>query len=195
MALGNSARRGDALPNSVPRTRSLTREDGGRGEAHRRTADGGATPDSLLALHDAGYREVVARLGPGVVVDIGCGIGAETERLGAPDRLVIGADYSSDTVRLASRTYDAEPPGSTSLRATAPCSGCRDRSVDYAVSSHIIEHFVNPALHVIELARAAPTAPRSSSRPTRRPTSRIRSTCTCSSPSISCRCSRSSSTT
>ena len=27
----------------------------------------GATPDSLLALHDAGYREVVARLGPGVV--------------------------------------------------------------------------------------------------------------------------------
>ena len=38
----------------------------------------GATPDSLLAFHDAGYREVVARLGPGVVVDIGCGVGDET---------------------------------------------------------------------------------------------------------------------
>ena len=69
----------------------------------------GATPDSLLALHDAGYREVVARLGPGVVVDIGCGIGSETERLAGPDRLVIGADHSSETVRLASRTYATKP--------------------------------------------------------------------------------------
>ena len=111
----------------------------------------GSTPDSLLALHDAGYREVVARLGPGIVVDIGCGIGAETERLAAPDRLVIGADYSSDTVRLASRTYDT--PGLDFFASDGAVLGLRDRSVDYAVSSHIIEHFVNPALHVIELAR------------------------------------------
>ena len=111
----------------------------------------GSTPDSLLALHDAGYREVVARLGPGIVVDIGCGIGAETERLAAPDRLVIGVDYSSDTVRLASRTYDT--PGLDFFASDGAVLGLRDRSVDYAVSSHIIEHFVNPALHVIELAR------------------------------------------
>jgi SAM-dependent methyltransferase len=112
----------------------------------------GATPDSLLALHDAGYREVIARLGPGVVVDIGCGIGAETERLAAPDRLVVGADYSTDTVRLAARTY-AEAAGLDFLASDGAVLGLRDRSVDYAVSSHIIEHFVNPALHVIELAR------------------------------------------
>ena len=55
----------------------------------------GATPDSLLALHDAGYREVVARLGPGVVLDVGCGVGDETARLAAPDRLVVGVDYSA----------------------------------------------------------------------------------------------------
>jgi hypothetical protein len=30
-----------------------------------------ATPDSLLAFHDAGYREMAARLGPGTVLDIG----------------------------------------------------------------------------------------------------------------------------
>ena len=35
----------------------------------------GSTPDSLLALHDAGYREVLARLGPGRVLDVGCGVG------------------------------------------------------------------------------------------------------------------------
>ena len=40
------------------------------------------------------YREVLARLGPGVVVDVGCGVGDETERLTAPNRFVIGVDYS-----------------------------------------------------------------------------------------------------
>jgi ubiquinone/menaquinone biosynthesis C-methylase UbiE len=116
----------------------------------------GATPDSLLALHDAGYREVVNRLGPGIVVDVGCGIGAETERLATPDRLVIGVDYSSETVRLARKTYEPVAPGASGLEFLASDGagiGLRDHSVDYAVSSHIIEHFVNPALHVIELAR------------------------------------------
>jgi len=113
----------------------------------------GATPDSLLALHDAGYREVVARLGPGVVCDIGCGIGAETERLAAPYRLVIGADYSSDTVRLAAHTYAESGDPLEFVASDGAMLGLRDRSVDFAVSSHIIEHFVNPALHVIELAR------------------------------------------
>ncbi len=118
----------------------------------------GATPDSLLALHDAGYREVLARLGPGVVVDVGCGVGEETERLVAPDRFVVGVDYSAGAVQLASKTY----PSETRLASAGPLTffasdgarlGLRDQSVDYVVSSHIIEHFVNPALHVIELAR------------------------------------------
>ena len=123
----------------------------------------GATPDSLLALHDAGYREVVGRLGPGIVVDVGCGIGAETERLPRPDRLVLGVDYSSETVRAAHQTYapsdDVElerrfaASGLRFLASDGAVLGLRDGSVDYAVSSHIIEHFVNPALHVIELAR------------------------------------------
>src|SRR5689334_23970292 len=37
----------------------------------------GHTPDSLLALHDAGYREVIARLGKGRILDVGCGVGME----------------------------------------------------------------------------------------------------------------------
>jgi SAM-dependent methyltransferase len=112
----------------------------------------GATPDSLLALHDAGYREVIAKLGPGIVVDVGCGIGDETQRLVGADRLVIGADYSSETVRLAASTHGA--PGTLQFVAgDGAVLGLRDGSVDNVVSSHIIEHFVNPALHVIELAR------------------------------------------
>ncbi len=110
----------------------------------------GSTPDSLLALHDAGYREVVARVGAGVVVDIGCGVGSETARLAGPDRLVVGADYSSDAVRLARRSSG---PSVRYVASDGARLGLRGRSVDWAVSSHIIEHFDNPALHVIELAR------------------------------------------
>lgn len=109
----------------------------------------GSTPDSLLALHDAGYREVAARLGPGVIVDIGCGVGDETATLAGAGRTVVGADYSADTV------VDAGPIH-TGLRFAAMDGSelaLRDDSVDAVVSSHIIEHFTNPVTHVAELAR------------------------------------------
>jgi ubiquinone/menaquinone biosynthesis C-methylase UbiE len=61
---------------------------------------------------------------------------------------------------LATRTYGSEVGASAGAAAgldfiasDGAALGLRDRSVDFAVSSHIIEHFVNPALHVIELAR------------------------------------------
>ena len=125
----------------------------------------GATPDSLLALHDAGYREVVARLGPGVVVDVGCGVGDETAaaRRARPARASASTTAARRCARRARPTSTRRSPGLRVLRdATAPRSALRDGSVDYVVSSHIIEHFVNPALHVVELARVLrPTAPRS----------------------------------
>jgi ubiquinone/menaquinone biosynthesis C-methylase UbiE len=112
----------------------------------------GATPDSLLAFHDAGYREVVARLTPGIVVDIGCGVGDETARLRGEGRFVVGADYSAPTMEAAGREHTA----TTDLRFLASDGSAlslRDSCVDTVVSSHIIEHFTNPALHVAELAR------------------------------------------
>jgi len=113
----------------------------------------GATPDSLLAFHDAGYREVVARLGTGVVVDVGCGVGDETNRLTGNSRLVIGADYSPETMRAAARDHAAAGAGLRFLASDGSALALRDRSVDYVVSSHLIEHFTNPVTHVAELAR------------------------------------------
>lgn len=110
----------------------------------------GATPDSLLALHDAGYREVAARLSAGTVVDVGCGVGEQTARLVAPDRFLVGVDYDVPTIRATRR------PGRAAVRFAAMQGdrlGLRDRSVDSIVSSHIIEHFTNPVPHVAELAR------------------------------------------
>lgn len=116
----------------------------------------GATPDSLLALHDAGYREVIARLGPGTVLDVGCGVGDETARLEGEGRVVIGADYHADTAVAASREWG---PGGTRGAAVRFAGmdgarlGLRDGTVDWVCSSHIIEHFVGPEAHVAELAR------------------------------------------
>ena len=116
----------------------------------------GATPDSLLALHDAGYREVVARLGAGLVLDVGCGVGDETARLDGPDRVVVGVDYSAQTAHDAASEWGPGGPRGTHVRFAAMDGakiGLKDGVVDWACSSHIIEHFTNPALHVAELAR------------------------------------------
>jgi SAM-dependent methyltransferase len=116
----------------------------------------GATPDSLLALHDAGYREVAARLGPGLVLDVGCGVGDETARLDAADRMVVGVDYSAETARNAAGEWGPGGSRGASVRFAAMDGarlGLRNGVVDHACSSHIIEHFTNPALHVAELAR------------------------------------------
>jgi ubiquinone/menaquinone biosynthesis C-methylase UbiE len=111
----------------------------------------GSTPDSLLALHDAGYREVAARLPAGLVLDVGCGVGDETATLVGAGRRVVGVDYSAPTVVDAGRER-----GTDSLRFAGMDGSqlaIRDASVDAVVSSHIIEHFTNPVLHVAELAR------------------------------------------
>ncbi|HEY4398425.1 MAG TPA: class I SAM-dependent methyltransferase [Acidimicrobiia bacterium] len=116
----------------------------------------GATPDSLLAFHDAGYREMAARLGAGTVLDIGCGVGDETARLAAPDRFVIGVDYDADTAVSAGDEWGRGGTHGLDLRFAGMDGarlGMRGRSVDWACSSHIIEHFTGPELHVAELAR------------------------------------------
>jgi ubiquinone/menaquinone biosynthesis C-methylase UbiE len=111
----------------------------------------GSTPDSLLALHDAGYREVARRVGPGVVLDIGCGVGDQTARLAAPDRLVLGVDYSADTIVDSRRRHNDR--GMQFAGMDGVQLGVRGGAVDGVVSSHIIEHFTNPLRHVAELAR------------------------------------------
>ena len=103
-----------------------------------------------------GYREVVARLGPGLVLDIGCGVGDETARLDGRDRVVVGVDYSAPTARDAAAEWGPGGSRGKQVRFAAMDGarlGLRAGVVDWACSSHIIEHFTNPALHVAELAR------------------------------------------
>jgi ubiquinone/menaquinone biosynthesis C-methylase UbiE len=111
----------------------------------------GATPDSLLAFHDAGYREMAERIGTGTVLDVGCGVGDQTAKLAGLSRLVIGVDYDPQTAVDAAHEW--APRG---LRFAAMDGGriaARDGSIDWVCSSHIIEHFESPDRHVAELAR------------------------------------------
>ncbi len=116
----------------------------------------GATPDSLLALHDAGYREVIARIGNGRILDVGCGVGGETARFCGDNRQVIGVDYSPETAVLARKEWGPGGPRGTDAEFAGMDGaqlGFNNGSFDWVCSSHIIEHFTGPETHVAELAR------------------------------------------
>src|SRR3954447_12397292 len=113
----------------------------------------GATPDSLLAFHDAGYREMAERIGPGTVLDVGCGVGDQTARLAGFGRLVVGVDYDAQTAIDAGRQW--EPQGLRSAAMDGARIAARAGAIDWVCSSHIIEHFRAPEQHVAELARVA----------------------------------------
>jgi len=111
----------------------------------------GVTPDSLLALHAAGYRTIIERLGRGTVLDVGCGQGFESARFLAPGRRVVGVDYSAEAVELAKRSYGSD--GLETAQMNALALGFTEGGFDWACSSHLIEHFDEPEGHVTELAR------------------------------------------
>ena len=111
----------------------------------------GVTPDSLLALHDAGYRAVAAKVGAGRLLDLGCGQGFESVRLIGPDRRVVGVDYSLDAVEHAATIHAGSGLSVARTDALSLCIG--EGSFDYVCSSHLIEHFERPAGHVEEMAR------------------------------------------
>lgn len=111
----------------------------------------GQTPDSLLALHAAGYREVRARIGAGRFLDVGCGLGDGTSSFLAGERDVFGVDYDPETAALAVKQW-----GEEGLRAACMDGarlGLRTGAFDYVCSSHLIEHFVDPSGHVGEISR------------------------------------------
>lgn len=111
----------------------------------------GVTPDSLLALHDAGYRAVIARLGAGRVLDVGCGNGFESARLAGPGRRVAGVDYSAEA---AARALHDHRGVLAVARSDAERLGVATGAFDWVCSSHVIEHFTDPSGHVAELARS-----------------------------------------
>jgi SAM-dependent methyltransferase len=111
----------------------------------------GETPDSLLALHTAGYREVRARMSTGRFLDVGCGLGDESVGFTGDGRFVVGVDYDPATAKAAMVAH-----GRAGLRtecADGSILGLRSGAFDNVCSSHLIEHFVEPEHHVREVAR------------------------------------------
>jgi ubiquinone/menaquinone biosynthesis C-methylase UbiE len=122
----------------------------------------GKTPSGLLALHAAGYREVVARLNatpvhassggstsPARLLDLGCGLGDGSANFLAEGRTVVGLDYHAETAAAAMRRH----PGLVTTCSDGTRLSLKSRSFKYVCSSHLIEHFTDPTPHVAELAR------------------------------------------
>lgn len=111
----------------------------------------GETPDSLLALHAAGYREVRERMHDGTFLDVGCGLGDETVGFTGEDRFVVGVDYDPETAASAVRNHRGS--GLTAECADGTRLALRSGVFDNVCSSHLIEHFTDPRHHVSEVAR------------------------------------------
>jgi SAM-dependent methyltransferase len=111
----------------------------------------GRTPDSILAIHAAGYRAVRERLGEGRVLDLGCGVGFESARLLAERRNVVGVDYQADALSEAGRRHGDAGLQLACMRAEQ--LGLKTGALDWVSSSHLIEHFADPSVHVAEAAR------------------------------------------
>ncbi len=111
----------------------------------------GSTPDSLLALHAAGYREINGCLGEGLVLEAGCGLGFESANLAVDGRRVVGIDYDKHSVAQANANF--EELGFVGAAMDASNVSFLSGSFDYVTSSHLIEHFRNPGKHVAEMAR------------------------------------------
>ncbi len=112
----------------------------------------GKTPDSLLALHAAGYREVRDRLKPGgTFLDLGCGLADGTASFADGQRTLVGIDYDAETAAFA-RTDKADI-GLMTACADGSSLCIADDAFDYVCSSHLIEHFVDPQFHAREVAR------------------------------------------
>ncbi|MCZ7629557.1 MAG: class I SAM-dependent methyltransferase [Microthrixaceae bacterium] len=111
----------------------------------------GETPDSLLALHAAGYREVRDRAGAGRFLDVGCGLGDESVGFTSPERFVVGVDYDAETAAAAQANHRSD--GLRTECADGTRLGLCSASFDTVCSSHLIEHFTDPRHHVSEVAR------------------------------------------
>lgn len=116
----------------------------------------GKTPDSLLALHAAGYREVRERIGEGSLLDLGCGLGDGTATFAAPGRTLVGLDYDPATAAEARRAH--RDIGLATVCGDGARLPLRTGSFDHVCSSHLIEHFVDPEPHVAEIARVVADA-------------------------------------
>ena len=94
----------------------------------------GKTPSGLLALHAAGYREVVNRLGDGRLLDLGCGLGDGTANFIDGRRTAGTATDSDDTDRLPGDVAGLGPVTADTLRDLLDLAEHTGGTVDGAIA-------------------------------------------------------------
>ena len=97
------------------------------------------------------YEVARGLIGPGIVLDVGCGAGYGADHLGRDGRQVIAVDYEPAVAATAARRYQRR--GLSFVSMDAMRLGLRSGSVDLACAFQVIEHLPEPERLVGELAR------------------------------------------
>ena len=119
----------------------------------------GATPTRCSRCTTPATARSSPGSGPGIVVDVGCGIGRRDRapRRPGPARRRRRLQQRDDARRRATRAMPRRARSAILRERRRRARPRRRDRVDYVVSSHIIEHFVNPgAPRDRARARAAP---------------------------------------
>ncbi len=105
----------------------------------------------VVAHHVAKYVFANEIIGPGRLLDVGCGVGYGTSLLGKPSRVVFGVDVAQEAVTVAKARYAG---GCVNfVQANGERLPFRDRVFDGVTCFEAIEHFEDPERHVTEVAR------------------------------------------
>lgn len=105
----------------------------------------------VVAHHLTKYKFASGVIGPGRVLDVGCGLGYGTAALCSSDRVVIGIDISPDAIAIAKSRYPED--GLTFQQADGQVLPFSGDSCCAVVCLEAIEHFREPVRHVVEVAR------------------------------------------
>ena len=111
---------------------------------------GDSTGADTLALHLERYHWAAARLQPGVILDLACGVGYGSVLLADlnPGTRVVGADISRDALSEARRTY--QHPRVAFVRGNGG-GALQSARFDTIVSLETIEHVPDPGQFFSEL--------------------------------------------
>ncbi len=97
------------------------------------------------------YQVARGLIGPGIVLDVGCGAGSGADHLAGDGRRVIAVDDEPAVAAAAARRYQRR--GLSFVSMDGMRLGLRSASVDLACAFQVIEHLPDPERLVGELAR------------------------------------------
>jgi SAM-dependent methyltransferase len=114
-----------------------------------RTVPGIAEENYWFRRHEAAYEYTAELIAGKTVLDVGCGEGYGTARLGTAAARIVGVDYDAPAIAHAATTY----PRTAFVRGNLAALPVRSAHLDAVVTLQVIEHVWNHTEFVAECLR------------------------------------------